>query len=83
MDRAVARQHNDGGLGLVLHRPLEQVEPVLVRQVDVAQHQVERVLGQALHRVLAGRGRFGPVAEAAEVFRNRLEDVFVVVNDEQ
>ena len=49
------REHRDGGGALVRTQPAEGLDAVDVRQLDVHQHEVGRVLGRELDRLPARR----------------------------
>ena len=54
-DRAVLRQHDDGGFGIVGAGSLEQLQAAKLRNLQIRDHDVDRILVQNLQRLLGGR----------------------------
>src|SRR5262249_9357986 len=81
-DRSVAGDEHRARRRRRVAERLDERDPVLARELQVGQHQMERLAAEAVERVLGGRCGGNLVALGAEELRHRGQELRVVVNDE-
>jgi hypothetical protein len=82
LDRAVAGDHDDGGVGIAVADHLEEFEAVGLGHRDVRDDEVERGGRQARGGLAERLGRLDEVAFEAQELRQARQDDLVVIHDE-